>query len=419
MSGRPLSLAAYGMATGLAEPLAPWLLQRRASRGKEETARLRERLGYPSLPRPEGALVWLHGASVGETLSLLPLIERLRAERPHTQVLVTSGTVTSAELLSKRLPPGVLHQYVPVDAPGPVRRFLQHWRPSLAVFAESELWPNLILGAKHAGAKLALVSAKVSETSLTGWRRWPAAVETMLTSYDLVLAQDARSAERLCELGRDADGLADLKYGADPLPYDADGLAQVRAQTGRRVVVAAVSTHPGEDPIVLQAFADSGDSDEALLVIAPRHPERGPDIVGLAERLGLTAALRSRGDPIGMSRVYVADTLGEVGIWLRLARIAFIGGSLVPGVGGHNPLEPARLGCPACAGPMVENWRSAYDDLIAADGLEVVQDADALSAVFDRSTMALHAMAARANERVSSRDADARRGLDRILALAP
>jgi 3-deoxy-D-manno-octulosonic-acid transferase len=300
-----------------------------------------------------------------------------------------------------------------------VRRFLLHWRPHLAVFAESELWPNLILGASEAGVKLALVSAKVSETSLAGWRRWPAAIAAMLGSYDLVLAQDARSAARLQELGRDADGLADLKYGADPLPYDADGLAQIRAHTGSREIAAAVSTHPGEDAIVLQAFAQSGEADSALLIIAPRHPERGPDIARMAEQSGLSAALRSRGDPPGAARVYVADTLGEVGIWLRLARVAFIGGSLVPGIGGHNPLEPARLGCPACAGPHVENWRSAYDDLIAAEGLEVVADAAALSAVFDRSTMALHAMAARANERVSARDADARRGLDRILALVP
>jgi 3-deoxy-D-manno-octulosonic-acid transferase len=421
MSGprRPLSLAAYGLATALAEPLAPWLLRRRAARGKEDLARLGERLGRTAVPRPDGPLVWLHGASVGESLSLLPLIERLREERPRTTLLVTSGTVTSAELLARRLPKGVLHQFSPVDAPGAVRRFLAHWRPNLAIFAESELWPNLILAAKASGAKLALVSAKVSEESLKGWRRFPRAIQTVLACYDLILAQDNRSVDRLAELGRRADGDADLKYGALPLPCDDDGLSAFRGQLGRRTVLLAASTHPGEDEVVLDAFASCGEADEALLIIAPRHPERGPEIAALAHRKGLHAALRSEGEMAAMARVYVADTLGELGMWYRLARVAFVGGSFVPGVGGHNPLEPARLGCPVLFGPLVDNWRSAYDDLLEIRAADLVEGGPELSAAFDRTPNALNAMAARATERVAARDDEARVGLARILDLAP
>ena len=416
---RPFALAVYGLATRLAEPFAPWLLSRRAKRGKEDPARLGERLGRASAARPEGALIWLHGASVGESLSLLPLIDRFRAERPQAALLVTSGTLTSATLLARRLPPGVIHQYVPIDAPGAVARFLGHWRPDLAIFAESELWPNLILGARDAGCRLALVSAKVSEASARGWARQPAAARAVLGAYQLVLAQDARSAARLAELGRPAEGLIDLKYGADPLPYDDDGLAAFRARSGHRTVFLAASTHPGEDALVLDAFTASGEAGRALLVIAPRHPERAADIMALCLARGLSAARRSLDDPPAMARVYVADTLGEMGLWLRAARLAFVGGSLVPGVGGHNPLEPARLGCPAASGPHVANWQSVYDDLGEAGGVEIVDGSAPLAALFDRPDEALSAMAARAAERVALRDEEVRTGLARILELAP
>ena len=418
-TAQPLSLTAYQVLTGLAEPFAPFILRRRAGRGREDASRLSERLGHASRPRPDGDLIWLHGASVGESLSLLPLISMLQEAKPEAALLVTSGTVTSAQLLSKRLPPGVEHQFAPVDAPGAVKRFVAHWRPTLAIFAESELWPNLILKTSACGCAMALVSAKISQRSAAGWARWPDAAKSILSCFDLILAQDAHSAERLSVLGRPADGLADLKYGAQPLPHDDGGLAAIRAQLGRRTILLAASTHPGEDAIVLEALKRSGVAETALLIIAPRHPERGAQIAALARVAGLTPALRSLGEPPGVARVYIADTLGEIGLWLRLAQVAFIGGSLVTGVGGHNPLEPARLGCPAASGPHVVNWQSAYDDLGHAGGVEFVRDASELAALFDRPVDALNAMAARAADQVAMRDAEALRGLARILALAP
>ncbi len=219
-------LGLYRLATAVLEPLAPLALRWRAHKGKEEAGRIRERLGRASLPRPEGPLVWLHGASVGESLSLLPLIDRIRAERPDINILVTSGTVTSAGLLAKRLPTGVIHQYAPVDGPLAVRRFLDHWRPDAGLFAESELWPNLIDDAADRGVKLALVSARITEQSAEGWAKRPAAAHSLLSSFKLILPQDKASAERLTALGATPGPLLNLKYVGAPLTCDSDELAR-------------------------------------------------------------------------------------------------------------------------------------------------------------------------------------------------
>ncbi|TCS18195.1 3-deoxy-D-manno-octulosonic acid transferase [Caulobacter sp. BK020] len=412
----PLSLALYRAATTALEPFAPLLLGHRAKAGKEDRARLHERLGRPQTPRPDGVLVWLHGASVGESLSILPLVERLRAERPGVAVLVTSGTVTSAQLLARRLPAGTIHQFLPVDTPGGARRFLDHWRPDLAVFVESELWPNLLLAAKARGAKLALVSAKLSDKSYAGWRARPFAAYELFSGFDLILAQDGRATERLSSLGGTVAGEADLKFGAAPLPVDAAALASLRVRLSDRPLLLAASTHPGEDERVLAAWR--GLPDPPRLVIVPRHPERGPAIADLALAAGAAVCLRSR-EPDDSAEVIVADTLGELGLWYRLADLALVAGSLVEGIGGHNPLEPARLDCPIVSGPHVENWLTAYADLRDADGVTFADASvlDARLAELLARPDVLRSRADRARAFVARRDAEARAGLDRILAL--
>jgi len=414
---RPSALALYRAATGLLEPLAPSLLASRARKGKEDPARIAERLAKAPTPRPDGPLVWLHGASVGESLSILPLVERLRAERPDVAVLVTSGTTTSAALLAQRLPAGAIHQYVPVDAPGAARRFIARWKPSLAVFVESELWPNLLLEAKTAGTRLALVSAKLSDRSYAGWQKRPDAARLLLSGFDLILAQDARAAERFEALGGRVAGEADLKFGAAPLPVDETELAKQRAIFAGKPVLVAASTHPGEDELVLASYADM--AERPHLIIVPRHIERGPAIVEMARARGLPARLRSSGAPSGS--ILIADTLGELGLWYRLADLALICGSLLPGIGGHNPLEAARVSCPFVRGPHVENWQSVYDALAEAgihgyaDDTDLRDDLSGALANQDR----LHGQAARARSFVDIRDAEARAGLSRILELVP
>ena len=368
---KPSPIVFYGLLTGLFEPLAPMVLRRRAARGREDPARLGERLGHPSASRPDGPLVWLHGVSVGEATSLLPLVAALRARRPDIALLVTSGTLTAANMLSHRLPPGVIHQYLPLDTPRAVRRFLDHWRPALAVFVESELWPNLLTEAYARGVKLALVSARMTEQSARGWGRFPVAAHAIFSAFDVILPQDAATAERVRRLGGSAGPNLNLKLAGDPLPADDAELARLRAAAGGRKVVLAASTHPGEEPMIAEAFRAAGH--DALLIVAPRHPDRGPEIAR-----DLAATRRAAGEPID-GPIHVADTLGELGLFFRLADVVVMGGGFVPGVGGHNPLEPARIGRPIITGPHAFNAADLYAAMFAEVAAIEAADAEALA----------------------------------------
>ncbi len=393
-----LVLGLYRAATALLEPLAPLLLARRAARGKEDRARLGERLGRASLERPAGPLVWLHGASVGETLSLLPLIADLRGERPDLTILVTSGTATSAALLARRLPDGVIHQYAPIDAPRALERFLAHWRPGLVVLAESEIWPNLIAQAKRSGARLALISARMTASSGNGWARAPAAARAVFGAFDAVLAQDDASAQRLTTLGARDDGRLNLKLAGEPLPVDAAKLKALKDAAGGRPILLAASTHEGDEALTLAAFAQAGGAERARLVFAPRHPVRAQAVADLARDEGFTAALHSD-TPFGRAQVQVIDTLGELGPWFAAAPIAYVGGGQSDRIGGHNPLEAARLGCAVASGRKVRNWAGVYEAL--GDAVTLVDTAEDLARAYsaaldDPAAVAARAAAARA-----------------------
>ena len=365
-----LPLILYGLATRLASPLVPALLARRAKAGREDPERIGERLGRTSRPRPPGPLVWLHGVSVGESLSLLALVEALAERRHDLTLLVTSGTRTSADLLARRLPAGVLHQYAPVDTPGATRCFLDHWRPDAGIFAESELWPNLIEGARRRGVRLALVSARITKATAGSWSRVPRTARRLLSAFEILLPQDPASADRLIALGGTCGEILNLKRAGSPLPFDPQALEVLRRAAANRPVILAASTHPGEEDLIAQAADGLG----ALLVIAPRHPERGEAI---ARDLG--APRRALGQVPGPGdAIWIADTLGEMGLLFRLADVAVMGGSFPGGIGGHNPLEPARLGTPLITGPDIANSADVYAEmldevcaLLARDGTDL------------------------------------------------
>ncbi|WP_091742035.1 3-deoxy-D-manno-octulosonic acid transferase [Phenylobacterium immobile] len=363
-------LAIYRAATALAAPLAPAVLRRRAAAGKEDPVRWTERLGRPSRTRPPGPLVWLHGASVGESLSLLPVISGLLDGRPDLTILLTSGTVTSGRVLSARLRDGVIHQYAPVDTPGAARAFLDAWRPDVCILAESELWPNLIFAAKARGARLALISARMTLKTARGWAMARGSARALLNTFEVVLPQDAASAARLADLGAQVGPSLNLKLVGEPLTVDEAALAAARAAVGARPVILANSTHPGEEAMIARAVRAAAPF--ALLVIAPRHPERGRDI---AE--ALDAPRRTLGaEPDATAPVYVADTLGELGLWIRLADVVVMGGGFARGVGGHNPMETARLGRPILTGPYVANAQSIFDAL-AERGAALIPEGEA------------------------------------------
>lgn len=416
------ALTVYRLLLGLTEPLAPLILWQRAISGKEDPKRLRERLGYPSCTRQKGPLVWMHGASVGETLSLLPLVERLHTQRPDLQLVVTSGTATAASLLARRLPGDVPHQYAPIDAPGATRRFLEYWRPDIAIVAEGEIWPNLLLGAKARGAKLALVSARMTEKSAHGWRNYPQSAAETFGLFDLILPQDDASARRLEDLGARVDGRLNLKLAADTLPADPAAIEAVRAAAGGRPILLAASTHGGEDELVLEAYSQADPDRASLLVIVPRHTERGLGLANMARARGYRATLRSRGESPANGAIHIADTLGELGLWFRLAAAAYVGGGMSKRVGGHNPLEPARLACPIISGPQVRNWAEVYAALQALNGVTMVNSSTDLGRAFTwalSDSIAAKAQAARARGLVDSQAAAMETGWALIAPLLP
>ena len=375
----PLSLSAYRLVTRLGSPLSGALLSIRLNKAKEDPMRIDERRGLASLARPAGRLVWLHGASVGEALSLMPLVERLVAG--DRCALVTTGTVTSARLLAQRLPPHALHQFAPLDAPGFMRRFFAHWRPELALIAESEIWPNMILEARRAGAPLAMVNARMSARSYERWRRAPEFIAALLGEMALCLAQSEADAQRLAGLGAaKVEVVGNLKYDAAAPPADQKELAELAGLVSGRQIWVAASTHAGEERLAAEAHRRVAEVfPDVLTLVAPRHPDRGEAIADELRRLGLACALRSRGErPQRGVEIYVCDTLGELGLFYRLAGVVLAGKSFGGG-GGQNPIEPAKLGCAILHGPRIGNFLDVYALLDEAGGAATVGGADELA----------------------------------------
>ncbi len=375
----------YRSLTTLGAPVIAGFLAWRRLRGKEDGARFSERMGVSAAPRPQGALIWVHAASVGEAQSALILVDRILEIDPGFKVIVTTGTVTSARLMAERLPERAIHQYAPVDRELWVRRFLDHWRPALALWIESELWPNLVLETARRRIPMLLINGRMSERSLAGWRRFPALIRPLLASFARILAQSEADAARFRALGaREVITTGSLKFDAAPLPADADQLRRLEISLAGRPRWLAASTHTGEEAQIAAAHRAIERSHPGLVtIIVPRHPDRGAEIAGELDLLGLTVARRAIGDGIAPDTdVYLADTLGELGLFYRLAPIAFVGGSLVPH-GGQNLLEPARLGCVVLHGPHVQNFRAIAAELAASGACQAVPDATALADVVD------------------------------------
>jgi len=381
--GRSALLALYLALSRRAGGVARRLLARRAAAGKEDAARLGERMGQPGRPRPEGSVAWFHAASVGEAASLLELLRRLETGRPDLSCVVTTGTVTSAQLLAARLPERAIHQYATLDVLPWVEGFLDHWRPDLAVWTESELWPATLVATHRRGTPMVLINARISARSFKRWRWTGNFARCLLRRFDRILAQDDLAAEHLIELGAARGRLevtGSLKEGAAPLAdNEPERLRVARALAGRPVWLAA-STHEGEEEVALVAHARARRGLPMLaMILAPRHPDRGDALAAKMREGGLVVAQRSKGEPATPDTdVYLADTLGEMGLWYRIAAVSFVGGSLVD-VGGHNPFEPALLGSAILHGPHVRNFADGYARLGAAGAAVRVTGADELA----------------------------------------
>jgi 3-deoxy-D-manno-octulosonic-acid transferase len=376
----PLTLRAYRKLSAAVMPLTGLLISRRLKQGKEETGRVGERRGFASVDRPNGPMIWIHGASVGEVLAAAGLIERLRAL--NLRILLTSGTVTSAAIVAKRFPSDVVHQYVPFDAPRYVARFLDYWQPSLALFIESDLWPNLILSNAARRVPMVLINGRMSHRSFPRWQRAHATISALLGRFDLCLAQSEVDAERFAALGgRDVMAIGNLKLDVQAPPADQTKLERLMAFTRGRVIIVAASTHAGEEEIIVNVHRKlSREFPTLLTVIVPRHPKRGEAVARMAYSAGLHVALRSQDQlPSAQTDIYVADTLGELGLFYRLAPIVFMGGSMVER-GGQNPIEAIKLGAAVVHGPHVFNFTDVYGALDEAQGARSVESEADLAA---------------------------------------
>ncbi len=367
-------------------PFATMIETRKLRRAGVSVMRAHEKIGHATEPRQKnGPLIWFHGASVGESLSVLALIDRMGRKLPRAQFLITSGTATSAKLLSSRLPARTVHQFAPFDAPGPLKRFLRHWHPDAAVFVESELWPQMLRRTHARGARMALVNARLSEGSVAKWRKRPAFARYILDVFSLILTQNDKMAQSMVDMHAPADRVArgvNLKSMAGPLPLDEDALFEARAALGHRPVWVASSTHEGEEQTVLAAHKTLLKAHPDLcLILAPRHPERGQEVMNLIAGASLSLTRRTRGDMPG-AQVFLADTMGELGLWYALSDIVFLGGSLRP-IGGHNPFEVAQSGATVLSGTHVTNFAETFAAMEEAGAARLVADADDLAQQVD------------------------------------
>jgi 3-deoxy-D-manno-octulosonic-acid transferase len=355
--------------------------------GKEDEKRFGERLGHASCPRPSGPLVWIHAASVGEAVSVLPLINKIIEKYSKINILLTTGTVTSAKILEERLPNRAFHQYVPIDKVVTVRRFLDHWKPDLALWVESELWPNLIVETHKTGCQMIQLNARLSESSFETWKKARSLAEKMLKCFALSMAQSEEDAMRLEALGaKNVKTIGNLKFDAPALPADPKETGRLLGMIGDRQLWLAVSTHKGEEKIVADVHKKLKEEHPSILtILVPRHPNRTVEIVDILHEIGdLNLAIRSNDEPIEENTdIYIADTVGELGIFFRLANITFMGGSLVEH-GGQNPLEAARLECAIISGPHVGSFTEVYKELKQDNAYIEVKDGNELAEIIDK-----------------------------------
>ena len=344
-----LALSAYRFGGIAVYPFIGPYLAVRAAKGKEDSSRRLERSGYASANRPQGPLIWFHAASVGETSAVIPLIREIRRRDIH--VILTTGTITSAKVAHQRLGDEVIHQYVPLDLKPAIKRFLDYWQPDCAIFAESEIWPTTIMELGRKRIPQILVNARMSDRSFARWSRHPSLAEALFENLALVVAQSDLDAERFRDLGAlQVLKSGNLKVDTDAPSYDAPTLAGYMKQVGDRKTWAAVSTFEGEEGAAATVHSMLKEHNGQLTIIVPRHPERCDAIEAMLVEQGLKVARRTRNDILSPDvDVFLGDTIGEMGLYLRMTEVAFMGKSLF-NEGGQNPLEPAMLGCAILTG---------------------------------------------------------------------
>jgi 3-deoxy-D-manno-octulosonic-acid transferase len=364
----------------LAKPFvrpALWLRRRRGLESSDPP-RMEERFGVASVIRPKGRIFWFNASSVGEANSIVPVVERVLARYKDVYALVTTTTLTGAEVMSKKLKDKrAIHQFLPVDRGAYVKRFLDYWKPSAGFFVDSDFWPNLMLSSARRGVPLVLLNGRISDRSYRRWMKNRNVSAKLLSTFIYLFAKSDEDKKKLLGMGaKVVVCVGNLKYGVPPLEYDEKVLGALEKSLGGRKAWVAASTHEGEEALLeISHRVVRAAHPDALLIIAPRHPARGVEIAKMFEERGYSVAVRSTGQKItSETAVYIADTLGELGLFFKLAPVAFVGGSLLPNLAGHNPFEPAKLGDAVLSGMFVSSFAETYDIMKAEDAVIMVED---------------------------------------------
>lgn len=355
-------LTFYRALTGISGPALKIYLNKRLQRGKEDPQRLRERFGEASLPRPSGKLLWIHSASNGEILSILPMVPILLAKKPDWNILMTAGTRSARDSFDKQaanFPPGrVIHQFIPVDHPSWVHKFMNHWHPDAVIWMESELWPNLLHAIRKRNLPAVLLNARMRPNTVKRWRSLTSAVREMLSTFCTVFVMAKNFAPIYQEFGaRQIEYFGNLKIDKPPLAVDTAALQELKTMIGNRPCISAIATHPTDEALFAETYQKLKAEHPTLLgLIALKHPSRGEDVRAELATMGLNVSLRSTGDAITPeTAIYIADTFGEMGLWYNLAPFGLIGGSVFP-FGGQNPYEGIHFGFVAIYGPYMFNF---------------------------------------------------------------
>lgn len=360
-------------------PFTGPFLRSRARKGKEDPERRGERYGYASYDRPDGPLVWLHAASVGESLAIMPMIKRM--ESFGINLVLTTGTVTSATIADDRLSDRTIHQYVPMDMKRAISRFLDHWKPDLAIFAESEIWPTTISELANRNVPQILVNARMSDRSNKRWLKRPALAQAIFGQLSQVIAQSELDGERFRLLGAPWVTVAgNLKIDVGEPPASPAAVQAFRSMIDHRPTWLAISTHKGEEESVAQVHKMLEEHiPNILTILVPRHPDRSEEILKDLEKFQLNIVSRSSGHPITAdTSIFLGDSIGEMGLYLRLSDISFMGKSL-KSEGGQNPIEPAMMQTAILSGRYVQNFRETYQNLLDAGGARLVRDEQMLA----------------------------------------
>jgi 3-deoxy-D-manno-octulosonic-acid transferase len=372
--------------------LGPTMLRHRLAKGKEDADRWQEKLGQSTLPRPKGRLIWLHAVGLGEVMALRGLIVSLSKLDPDLSFLITSTARSSAEVVTANLPARTQHQFLPLDAPRYLARFLDHWQPDLSIWAEQDIWPGAVVAASERRIPIALINARISEDGHKSRTKLRGIYTDVFRRLSMVRAQDTDSAARLTDLGAvNVQISGSLKPAAPVLNVDEAEFDRLQTVLKGRKIWVAASTHPGDEAEAISAQQALTDW---LLILVPRDVGRAGEIANALGQVGLSFAQRSQNQvPKQTDTVWLADSYGELGLWYRLADVALIGGGF-DDIGGHNPWEAAALGAAVLHGPDITNFASDYSTLDNAKAAKLVDPSTLTTDITDTD---LARMAAKAS----------------------